>query len=57
MATLLVPTEYVTIDEAMAAAQPGDLIVLEPGYSGETVSVTVDNITQFKATRPTRRSS
>ncbi len=47
MAILTVgPTStYLTIDAAMAAAAPGDTIVLEAGYSNETAIVTVDGIT------------
>ncbi len=45
MATLLVPSQHATIADAMAAAQPGDIIVLDTGYADESASVTVDNIT------------
>ena len=47
MATLTVgPTSpFPTIHAAMAAASPGDTITLEAGYSNETATITLDNIT------------
>jgi Ca2+-binding RTX toxin-like protein len=46
MATLTVGpnSSFPTIAAAMAAANPGDAIVLESGYSNETATVTVNNL-------------
>ncbi len=38
-------SSFPTIDAAMAVASPGDTIVLEPGYSTETATVTHNDIT------------
>ncbi len=45
MARLLVPSDFPTIAAAVAAAQPGDVIALESGYSGESAGVGVDDLT------------
>lgn len=46
MATLNVPGTYATIAAAVAAAAPGDLILVAAGYGGnESVNVRVDNLT------------
>ena len=45
MAILLVPSVYPTIAAAMLSAAPSDTIQLESGYSDETATVTVNNIT------------
>ena len=46
MAIISVPTDHATIAAAVAAANPGDTIVIEPGYTtAETVSVGVNNLT------------
>lgn len=45
MAILLVPSQYATIAQAMLAAQPTDVITLQTGYSNETATVTVNDIT------------
>src|SRR5262245_4290906 len=45
MATLNVPGTFATIQAAVNAASPGDVIVVNAGYGGpETVVVTVDNL-------------
>ena len=44
-ATITVPTDYVTIQEAVDAAAPGDLVLVEPGVYHEAVDVLVDNVT------------
>ena len=45
MAILLVPSQYPSIAAAMLAASPADTIQLASGYSNETATVTVNNIT------------
>ena len=40
-----VPGEYDTIQAAVTAASPGDLIVISPGTYAEAVDVTTDNLT------------
>jgi Ca2+-binding RTX toxin-like protein len=45
MAILLVPSQYTSIAAAVLAAAPGDTIQLEVGYSNETATVTVNNLT------------
>ena len=49
MAVLQVPSEFPTVAEAEAAAQPGALVV-DPAYGSETVSVSVDGLTLQAAT-------
>ena len=50
MAILQVPSDFPTVAEAEAAAQPGDTIVVDPAYGSETVSVSVDGLTLQAAT-------
>jgi Ca2+-binding RTX toxin-like protein len=45
MSTLSVPSDFATIEAAMATAIPGDTIILAPDYGPEIVTVTVSNIT------------
>jgi Ca2+-binding RTX toxin-like protein len=45
MATLLVPSSYATIADALAVAVSGDEIVLLAGYGPEAATVTVSNVT------------
>lgn len=45
MAIIRVPTDQPTIADASAVAMPGDTIQLEPGYSGEGATITVENLT------------
>ncbi len=57
VATLTTPTtppitvgpssDYPTLDEAVAAANPGDTIVLEPGYSNDSVTITKPGLTVY----------
>ncbi len=42
--TLRVPDDYETIQEAVDAAEPGDLILIEPGTYEEAVNVTTDDL-------------
>ena len=42
---LEVPGEYATIQEAVDAAVPGDLVLIAPGVYHETVTVVTDNLT------------
>lgn len=42
--TLNVPAAYDTIQEAIDAARPGDLVLIAPGTYNETVEVTTDQI-------------
>lgn len=42
--TLLVPTDFATIQAATDEARSGDIIEIEPGVYTESVSVTTDNI-------------
>jgi Ca2+-binding RTX toxin-like protein len=42
--TLKVPGGFATISAAVAAASPGDTILVAPGYPGEAVNVSVDNL-------------
>lgn len=42
--TLVVPTDFATIQAATDEARSGDIIEIEPGVYTETVSVTTDNI-------------
>jgi hypothetical protein len=44
-ATLHVPDEYKTIQAAVDAAKPGDLVLVEPGTYNEAVSVETDELT------------
>ncbi len=44
-ATLRVPGDYGTIQQAVDAARPGDLILIEPGVYRESVEVRTDNLT------------
>ena len=44
-ATLAVPADYPTIQEAVDAAKPGDLVLVSPGTYHEAVAVTVDELT------------
>src|ERR687897_2449850 len=44
-ATLDVPDDYDTIQAAVDAARPGDLILIQPGTYEEAVSVTTDELT------------
>jgi hypothetical protein len=44
-ATIEVPGDYATIQAAVNAAQPGDLILVSPGVYHETVDVQVENLT------------
>ncbi len=41
---LEVPGEFPTISDAVAAAQPGDLVLISPGVYNEAVDVTTDDI-------------
>ena len=43
--TLRVPTDYETIQAAVDAAEPGDLVLIEPGVYEEAVDVTTENLT------------
>src|SRR5690606_1832661 len=43
--TIRVPDDYETIQEAVDAAAPGDLILIEPGVYEEAVDVTTDMLT------------
>jgi hypothetical protein len=43
--TIQVPDDYPTIQEAVDAAAPGDLILIAPGTYEEAVSVTTDDLT------------
>ena len=52
MAILQVPSDFPTVAEAEAAAQPGDTIVVDPAYGSETVSVSVDGLTLQRRYRP-----
>jgi hypothetical protein len=42
---LEVPGEYATIQEAVDAAAPGDLVLIAPGVYNEAVTVVTDNLT------------
>jgi hypothetical protein len=44
-ATLNVPDDYDTIQAAVDAAEPGDLVLIEPGVYEESVSVTTPELT------------
>ena len=44
-ATLRVPADHPTIQEAVDAASPGDLVLIEPGVYKEAVTVTTENLT------------
>ncbi|MFP5254431.1 MAG: hypothetical protein ACLGI8_01100, partial [Acidimicrobiia bacterium] len=43
--TLRVPTDFETIQAAVDAAAPGDLVLIEPGTYEEAVDVTTDDLT------------
>lgn len=43
--TLRVPTDYETIQAAVDTAEPGDLVLIEPGVYEEAVDVTTENLT------------
>src|SRR5690606_6127550 len=43
--TITVPTDYDTIQAAVDAAEPGDLILIEPGVYEEAVDVETENLT------------
>ncbi len=43
--TIKVPGDHPTIQEAVDAAQPGDLVLIEPGVYKEAVKVTTENLT------------
>jgi Ca2+-binding RTX toxin-like protein len=45
MANVRVPTDFPTIAAAMSNVNPGDTIVLDPGYSNETATVSVNGLT------------
>lgn len=42
--TLAVPADYETISDAVAAAEPGDLVLVSPGVYTETVTVEVEDL-------------
>jgi hypothetical protein len=42
---LAVPDEFATIQEAVDAASPGDLVLISPGVYNEAVNVTTDELT------------
>lgn len=44
-ATLAVPGDFATIQAAVDAATPGDLVLISPGTYNEAVNVTTDNLT------------
>ncbi|HLU41301.1 MAG TPA: right-handed parallel beta-helix repeat-containing protein [Microthrixaceae bacterium] len=44
-ATIRVPEDHETIQEAVDAASPGDLVLISPGVYHEAVEVTVENLT------------
>src|SRR4029453_2412370 len=44
-ATLHVPDDYPTVQKAVDAAEPGDLVLISPGTYQESVSVKTDNLT------------
>ena len=44
-ATIEVPADYATIQEAVDAAKPGDLVVVSPGVYNEAVNVETENLT------------
>src|SRR3954451_23866186 len=45
MANVRVPTDFPTIAAAMSNVNPGDTIVLDPGYRNETATVSVNGLT------------
>jgi hypothetical protein len=44
-ATIRVPDDFPTIQEAVDAAKPGDLVLIAPGVYNEAVNVTTDELT------------
>src|SRR5215218_5990034 len=45
MPTIFVPSQQPTIAAAVSVAAPGDVIQLQPGYTGETATITVNSLT------------
>ena len=43
--TLAVPSEYATVQDAVDAAAPGDLVLLSPGIYRESVLVVTPSVT------------
>ena len=43
--TIRVPADHVTIQEAVSAAEPGDVVLVEPGVYNEAVDVETENLT------------
>ena len=49
--TITVPDDYATIQEAVDAAVPGDLILVQPGTYQEAVQVELDGCTRLAVHR------